>query len=380
VISAEGSYDVNKRPLSYHWALLRGDPNSVQIKPLNENHSRVELSVAFTAGRPIWPGADIESPRVDVGAFVNNGKYFSAPGFVTMYFLPNEARTYDQAGRIVEADYNYGDSTIGYAAGLPRDASYDVADWKPLMDALAPTRDDLPARLLKKHLTANQLAELAVTAREFDAALAGQAGRGDRDATAPGAAVLTKPRPRLGTVSKPNARRLPVAQRTQARTAMDCIEEALNAVKDDPALYVENAARLAELLKSATAADAKAVTDARERLVRGGVLAGDDSAGDDSAGWRLTPLLDGNAPPAARLSTSQRNRLEWFNIELMNRLLYPGALRLKFARDFVPNNLTSPAKIWRDVYHYDSAGKLTGWTRHDGDKAVNFDADGKQAP
>jgi hypothetical protein len=438
VISAEESYDLNKRPLSYHWALLRGDPNRVQIKPLNENQSLVELRVAFTPSRPIWPGADIESPRVDVGAFVNNGKYFSAPGFVTVYFLPNEARTYDQAGRVVEVDYNFGDSTIGYASGEPRGGSYDVADWKLLMDALAPARDDLPARLLKEHITKNQLAELAVAAREFDAALAGEAGikkdrdqaaavrdaaraaadeaakalgeirnTGDREKTAaaektlldcqaehrraydaaivaerayraamaPGSAILTRPRPRLGAVQKPGARRLPVADRSQTRTARDCIEEALNAVKDAPKLCVENAARMAAMLKSAPAADAKAVTDARERLVRGGVL-----AGDDAAGWRLTPLLDGNAPPETRLSTSQRNRLEWFNIELMNRLFYPGSLRLAFTRNYVPSKLTSPAKTWRDVYHYDAAGRLTGWTRYDGEKTTNFTAEGKQAP
>jgi len=438
VVSAEGSYDLNNRPLSYHWALLRGDPNTVRIRPLNESQSVVELSVAFTRSRPIWPGADIESPRVDIGAFVNNGKYFSAPGFVTMYFLPNEARTYDQAGRIVEADYNYGDSTIGYASGQPRDGSYDVADWKPLMDALAPGRDDLPARLLKKRLTENQLAELAVAAREFDGALAAEAGpkkardqaiaardaagiaadeaaralgeirktgdgekaaaaekalqarqaeqkrandaaieadRNYRAALAPNSTILTRPRPRLGKVPKPGARRLPVAERTQTRTARETIEQALNAVKDAPALYVENAARIAGMLKSAPAADAKAVTDARERLVRGGVL-----AGDDSAGWRLTPLLDGNAPPSDRLSSSQRNRLEWFNIELMKRLLYPGTLRLAFTRDFVPNNLTAPAKTWRDVYHYDDTGRLTGWTRYDGEKTANFTPDGKVVP
>jgi len=436
VVSAEGSYDLNKRPLSYHWAVLRGDANSVEIKPLNDNHSVVELRVAFTASRPIWPGADIESPRVDVGAFVNNGKYFSAPGFVTIYFLPNEARTYGPAGRVVEVDYNHGDSTIGYGSGDPRDVYYDIADWKPLLDALSPVRDDLPARLLKKHLTANQLAELVAAAREFDGALAAEAGlkkardeayaardaaniaadaaaralgeirktggvektaaaekdlqarraehkraydaayvaeRNYRAALAPGSAVLTKPRPRLGAVRKPFSRNAPIADRSQTRTAREVIEQALNAVKDDPTLYVANAAQIARMQHTCPSnADAQAVTDARKRLIRGGVL-----AGDDAAGWRLAPLLDGNTPPETRLSASQQNRLEWFNIELMNRLLYPGSLRLAFARNYVPNRLTSPAKTWRDVYHYDAAGTITGWTRDDGDKTEDFNSEGR---
>lgn len=423
VISAEASSDSSGRPLTYHWAVLRGDPNAVQIKPLNKEGSRVELRIPFTQSRPVWPGANIESPRVDIGAFVKNGRYYSAPGFVTMYFLPNEARTYDKLGRVVEVDYNFGDSTIGYPAADPRNASYDIADWKPLLDALSAKRDDLPARLLGKHFTKNELAELAVAAREFDNALAGEAGpkdvrdqpvaardaakqacdqafkelaaarkTGDKDkiiaagkavkdrqaahklASAAatraeqawrskmgaGAAVLTKPRPRLGGI--------PPA----GRTARDCIEQALNTIKNDPALYTTNAAKIAATLKAAPPADAKAVTGARDKLVRGGVL-----AGDDSAGWRLTPLLEGEGPPDKRLSVSQRNRIEWFNIELMNRLLYPGTIRPTFSRNYVHKMLTSPAKTWRDVYHYDKSGHLTGWTRYDGDKITNFTPQGQ---
>ena len=217
------------------------------------------------------------------------------------------------------------------------------------------------------------LARQAEQKRANDAAI--DADRGYRAAMAPGLTILTKPRPRLGATRKPAYRHVPVADRALTRTARDCIEEALNAVKDAPNLYVENAARIAGMLKSIPAADAKAITDARERLVRGNIL-----AGDDSAGWRLTPLLDGNTPPSDRLSNAQRNRLEWFNIELMNRLLYPGTLRLAFTRNHVPNKLTSPVKVWRDVYHYDNTGYLTGWTRYDADKITNFTPDGKVLP
>ena len=90
--------------------------------------------------------------------------------------------------------------------------------------------------------------------------------------------------------------------------------------------------------------------------------------------------IGNGCPPKDRLSSSQRNRLEWFNIELMNRLLYPGTLRLAFTRNYVPNNLTSPTKTWRDVYRYDNTGRLTGWTRYDADKITNFTPDGKAVP
>ena len=435
VVTAEASSDSSGRPLTYHWSLLRGDPNEVQIKPLNEKGSLVELRIAFTPSRPVWPGADIQSPRVDIGAFVNNGRYYSAPGFVTMYFLPNEARTYDKSGSIAEVDYSFGDSTIGYPTSDPRAASYDIADWKPLLDALTDDGDDLPARLLRRHLTKNKLNELAIAAREFERALAREAGprntrekafaardaakqgrdqaikdlaaakkAGDKDkitgadkalkerlaayklayddatkaerawraSMKAGAAVLTRPRPRLGGI--PLAGRRRAGSIPAGRTAMDCIEQALNAIKNAPTLYTANAARITAMLKAAPPADTRAVTAARDKLVAGGVL-----AGDDSIGWRLTPLLDGDGPPEKRLSVSQRNRLEWFNIELMSRLLYPGAIGLKFSRNYVHKMLTSPDKTWRDVYHYDKSGKLAGWTRYDGDKTTNFTPEGKPA-
>src|SRR6516164_2795280 len=45
VVSAEGSYDINKRPLKYHWVILRGDPKRITIKPQGENDSKAEITV-----------------------------------------------------------------------------------------------------------------------------------------------------------------------------------------------------------------------------------------------------------------------------------------------------------------------------------------------
>lgn len=47
----------------------------------------------------------MESTRVDIGAFVKNGKYTSAPGFISVFSLDNETRTYDAQGRIREVRY-----------------------------------------------------------------------------------------------------------------------------------------------------------------------------------------------------------------------------------------------------------------------------------
>ncbi len=121
VVSADGSKDLNDKPLTYHWVLLRGDPDRVQINKLNESGSQAELIVAYHQRRPITPGSKMESNRVDIGVFVSNGKYYSAPGFVCFYYLDNERRVYDDRHRIQVVDYtdptvkgNYVDPVVDY--------------------------------------------------------------------------------------------------------------------------------------------------------------------------------------------------------------------------------------------------------------------------
>ena len=93
VVSAEQSRDLDGKPLTYHWVLLRGDSERVRINKLNDAGSKVELLVSYHPRRPIAPGAEIKSNRVDIGCFVHNGQYYSAPGFVCFYYLSNEKRS-----------------------------------------------------------------------------------------------------------------------------------------------------------------------------------------------------------------------------------------------------------------------------------------------
>ena len=106
VVSAETSEDFNGHPLSYHWSVLRGDAERIQINPLNEAGSVVELLIPYHERAPVAPGSALESNRVDIGAFVHNGTHFSAPAFVTFFYLDNEKRVYDEQGRIRVVDYN----------------------------------------------------------------------------------------------------------------------------------------------------------------------------------------------------------------------------------------------------------------------------------
>ena len=97
-VSADDSSDPNNKPLKYEWKVLRGDPDGVKIVPKNEAGSVVEIAVRYPERRPISPGSLMESSRVDIGVFVNNGHHWSAPAFITWQGLENEIRDFRLSG------------------------------------------------------------------------------------------------------------------------------------------------------------------------------------------------------------------------------------------------------------------------------------------
>ena len=138
IVSAAGSYDLNKKPITFSWVVLRGDEKQIKITPRNKAGSEVEIVVPYHSRRPVMPNAALESNRVDIGVFVHNGNYYSAPGFVTFYTLDNESRTYDEQGRLLE---------IGYGAG---DVNVRVSDYDVLLQALKQA-DGLPAKVVQAY-------------------------------------------------------------------------------------------------------------------------------------------------------------------------------------------------------------------------------------
>lgn len=132
VVSASNSKDLDGKPLTYHWVLLRGDPDRVKITRLDKTGSKAELLVSYHQRRPIAPGSKIESNRVDIGVFVHNGQYYSAPGFVCFCYLDNEKRIYDDEQRIQVVDYtdpavkdNYVDPLIDFRKDWRDEYHYD---------------------------------------------------------------------------------------------------------------------------------------------------------------------------------------------------------------------------------------------------------------
>lgn len=127
VVSAESSRDLNKKPLVYHWVVLRGDPKGVTIKPLNKEGSKAELVVTYQERRPVEPGSKLESNRIDVGVFVHNGKLYSAPAFITFLGLDNQKRTYDDKKRIKSVEYtgDYVDPVVEIRKAWRDEYEYD---------------------------------------------------------------------------------------------------------------------------------------------------------------------------------------------------------------------------------------------------------------
>ena len=108
-MTIEAAASSNPRDLKFQWVVLQGDPKKIVIKTLNDTGSRVEISVAHhgtfrlqdASGAP----SAISSSRVDIGCFVKAGPYYSAPSFVSFYYLPNEERVYRDDGQILSVDY-----------------------------------------------------------------------------------------------------------------------------------------------------------------------------------------------------------------------------------------------------------------------------------
>ncbi len=118
IVTARESFDHQNRPLKFKWVVLRGDESRIRIQPLDDEGSRADITVGWHPRRKIHPDSPIESNRVDIGLFANNGKNWSAPAFITWYFLDNEEREYDDKKRILSVEYHGGTDEGNYVDPL----------------------------------------------------------------------------------------------------------------------------------------------------------------------------------------------------------------------------------------------------------------------
>ena len=112
-LSAEATEDPNGRALTFRWVLLRGDPALVRITPLGErgDAARVEVDWHDPFTVPKAPGSEerIETSRVDIGVFAENGAHPSAPAILSIDFPAHQRRIYGEGldgPRLVSIDYD----------------------------------------------------------------------------------------------------------------------------------------------------------------------------------------------------------------------------------------------------------------------------------
>ncbi|MHC5005722.1 MAG: hypothetical protein ACYTJ0_21705, partial [Planctomycetota bacterium] len=406
LVSAEDSYDVNDRPLEYRWVVLRGDPDRIAIRPRNDTGSRVEITVAHHSRRPVAPGSDLESNRVDLGVFVHNGRYWSAPGFVTWFFLDDETRTYDERGRAVDIGYGLGATTVS------------VTDWGALGElvasdglvarrlALSKPERELVAQAAPRHagldaarVAAQEESDRAAAAdreasdvlkaaeREQDAAEAAWSPRSKarrraldeaRDAVA--AAKRRREDTRRAARAAREARDEAAAALDRylhaprlgiGRSLTDVVRRAIDALLVEPDLLDDESGDLAPLLARADPAVRASIGTARRKLVGFGLLVETD---DDEP--QVTPARAGPGPLVERLTACERALLREHNATVLTRLLCPGVFEASHRVNFVDERIATP-KGWRDVFAYDADGTCVGWTRYDGDDVRTFNAAGQ---
>jgi hypothetical protein len=290
---------------------------------------------------------------VDIGVFAFNGTYYSAPAFITWLCLDDEARTYDEKGNIVEVAYGRIDPRI------------EISDYNALFAALAEAQPNGAIALLKKMLKEPELAALNQLAKDYAAlgislpklrqrqqetqAIAARAGgeakaRADEDARFISDALASAERSSREILD----RKLPGYD----MTARDRLMSIFSVMMDDPDFASDSAELRNTLLKSDPQRLAKFASAGQELGHSGVNLAG-----------------------AKPQTLYQKIMLQKYNAQVLANVYYPGILTASFRANYVDGDISAP-KSWRDVYHYDSAGRITGWTRYDGGHTTEFNWEG----
>lgn len=345
VVSAKTSFDLGNKALKYHWVVLRGDDQRIKIK-LREDGAVAELTIPYHHRRPIAPGSEMESTRVDIGAFVHNGLAHSAPGFVTIFYLDTEARTYDEEGRLLDIYRAAGETQIGYPTTYATQlvgSKYDIFDWSMLFATLEKNAKGFASELLKRQFIPEELAVVARAVELFkaeDLAKLQAKGKLSRE-------QLTEQR----RIRERLAKALTAEDPHLKASAKLIMERALNAIRGNPNLYFQNAKDIDALVADCPDEKGKAAfLTAKKKLAAIGIF--------------RRGKLQSAVPGAKSLTKYEVYQVELFNLTIMNRLLFPDFLRRTMVKNFVDQRLAGPLP-WHDVYRCDSTGKILGWTRYD---------------
>jgi len=372
VVSAAESLDANKRPLVWHWAVLSGDASRIKIERKNAAGSVAELLVPYHARRPVADGSALETNRVDIGVFVHNGKYYSPPAFITFCFIDHEARTYDEAGRILE---------IGYKTG---ETSVSVNDWNGFFALLQPDAATWPARFLRKQFKPDESAGLLEAAKAYKPAADAAASAQAKQQAAEAAKNKAAGDPKAEQDYKAAQKALEAAQKavkdllnqkreSLAAPVQELAERVLAGWAKSPGFFLAYQAEIEAFLATPEGQGRKgALAGARSRLAALGIISGAENKPFELRLLRAGGVGQSSGLPPTRFEQAM---LERFNGEVLSGVLYPNIVRSEFRVNYVPPEISEPP-AWRDVYRYDAKGNELGWTRYGSGAPVDFTAEG----
>ncbi len=104
VVDVSGSVDPQARKLTYRWVVLQGQPDHVRIRPLVPGGSKVEILIDWHEPFGVPWNDSLQTARVDVGVFAENGVTASLPGVISTYFPPTQSRVYSN-DMLLSVDY-----------------------------------------------------------------------------------------------------------------------------------------------------------------------------------------------------------------------------------------------------------------------------------
>jgi Tetratricopeptide repeat len=105
MVSAEKTKAPAGQKLTYEWVVLRGDAKRISITPKNSEGSVAEITVPWHGDFPAPERPEYQTNRVEIGVFVNNGHYYSAPSFISFLYPANQKRLYTKSGKIAAIEH-----------------------------------------------------------------------------------------------------------------------------------------------------------------------------------------------------------------------------------------------------------------------------------
>ncbi len=177
VVDAGISTDLNGRPLTFRWVVLQGDPEKVQIRPLGANGATAEIILQWYPRTKIARLEGMETNRVDIGVFADNGKTPSLPAFVSSFTLANEDRSYAD-GRIQSVDYGapgISDRYVDPMIDVPKrwrdeyrySPTFELLGWQRTSPGAKPQEFAADGRLIVKKDEAGNSTDFRKVAYEF---------------------------------------------------------------------------------------------------------------------------------------------------------------------------------------------------------------------